>query len=101
MQKEYNHNYDKVYINCLEAAAQMGFDITKENISEGLILFKVGWSLFSFGEKFKIVITKIDISNTKVEVGSQAAVGIQLIDWGKNNDNVTGFFETLNELLKT
>jgi hypothetical protein len=100
MRKEYNYSYDKVYINCFEATEQMKFKITKENISEGLILFEVGWSLLSFGEKFKIVITKINASTTSVEVSSQATVGIQIIDWGKNNNNVTGFFETLNGLLK-
>lgn len=100
MVKEFAKSYNEVYIKCHEAAIKLGFDITKEDISEGIILFKVGMSLFSWGENFKILITKKGENLTRVEIASEAAIGAQLIDWGKNNENIIFFNETLNEFLK-
>ncbi|MCO5268983.1 MAG: hypothetical protein M9897_08830 [Brumimicrobium sp.] len=100
MVKEFQQTYNVVYIKCHEAAINLNFNITKEDISEGEILFKVGWSLWSFGEQFKIIITNVSTNLTKVEVASEAAFKAQIIDWGKNDKNVKAFFETLTELLK-
>ena len=101
MVKEFKKSYNAVYIKCHEAAINLNFNITKEDISEGIILFKVGWSLLSWGEKFKIVITNAGTNLTKVEVASEGAIQAQVIDWGKNNDNIKNFFQTLTDLLKT
>ena len=100
MVKGYNNEYNIVYIACHESAINLNFKITEESLTEGIIEFKIGMSLFSYGEKFKIVITKINASSTRVEVGSKVAASIQFIDWGKNKNNINSFFETLTELLK-
>lgn len=100
MVKEFRNNYNIVYVNCHKAAIDLNFNIYKEDITEGIIAFKVGWTLWSFGEKFKIVITEIEPTQIKVEVASEAAIKAQIIDWGKNNSNINDFFQTLTELLK-
>jgi hypothetical protein len=100
MVKEYNKEFNIVYIACHEAAINRNFNITTESMTEGIIEFKVGLSWFSYGEKFRIIITKINATATKVEVESKASAGIQVYDWGKNKNNINGFFETLSELLK-
>jgi len=100
MVREFRKSYNLVYIKCHEAAINLNFKITKEDIAEGEILFKVGMSWFSWGEKFKILITDLGSNLIRVEVASEAAFQAQLIDWGKNNENVKDFFQTLNELLK-
>jgi len=100
MVKEFEKSYNVVYIKCHEASINLNFKITKEDVYEGIILFKVGWSIWSFGERFKIVITKVGVNLTKVEVASEAAIKAQIVDWGKNKDNIRIFFETVTELLK-
>lgn len=100
MVKVFKQPYDIIYIKCHESAINLNYNIYKEDISEGIILFKVGWSLLSFGERFKIVIT-YEAGTSKVEVVSEAAIKAQLIDWGKNNENINNFFKTLSALLNS
>lgn len=100
MIKEFEKSHNQVCVKCHEAAINLGFKITMEDISQGIILFKVGWSLWSFGEEFKVIITNPKSNLTKVEVASQAAINAQVIDWGKNKDNINIFFKTLTELLE-
>ncbi|HTA83464.1 MAG TPA: hypothetical protein VK783_11035 [Bacteroidia bacterium] len=99
MVKKFKKAHNIVYVNCHEAALRLKFNITKESLTEGVIEFKVGWSLLSFGEKFRIIITEMTPSLTKVEVESEAAVKAQVIDWWKNDSNINSFFKTLTETL--
>lgn len=101
MVKEIEKSYNVVYIKCHEAAINLNFKITKEDITEGVILFRIGWSLRSWGEKFKIVITSVNANRTRVEVASEAALQAQIIDWGKNNENINNFFQEVKNLLKS
>lgn len=100
MIKEFDKSYNLVYIKCHEAAINLNFKITEEDITDGIILFKVGMSWTSWGEKFKIVITSVNANLTRVEIASEAAFQAQLIDWGKNNENVTNFFQEVHKLFK-
>lgn len=101
MVREFTKSYNLVYIKCHEAAINLNFNITKEDITDGEILFKVGMTWLSWGEEFKIIITNTGTNLTRVEVASEAAFQAQLIDWGKNNENIKNFFYVLNELLTT
>ncbi|MES2396327.1 MAG: hypothetical protein V4549_10005 [Bacteroidota bacterium] len=96
MQKEFNQSYDKVYINCLEAANQLNYNIKKESMSEGLITFKIKMSFWSWGEIFTIKVTKSNNLNTLISVGS---VNGQIYDWGKNDQNITEFMALTENLL--
>lgn len=99
MTKRFNKEHGVVYVACHETAQHLDFKITREDIIDGIIDFKIGMSLLSFGEKFRITITEIENKVTEVTVGSQAAVAIQIIDWGKNKGNINDFFELLSERL--
>jgi hypothetical protein len=99
MVREFQKEHTSVYICALKSARSNGFRISKEDIDGGVIEFKVGASIWSFGETFKILITKIESQVTKVEVESNGSVGLQIIDWGKNKENIEIFFQTLTELL--
>lgn len=101
MVKEFEKSYNIVYIKCHEAAINLDYEITKEEITEGVILFNVGISWSSWGEKFKVAITTVNANLTRVEVASEVAFEAQVIDWGKNNENVKIFFREVNNLLKT
>ncbi len=100
MEKLFNAPYNTVYIKSHQAARQLEFRIYKEDISSGIILFKVGLSLWSFGEDFKISIESQEKNKTKVAIHSQSSIAVQAFDWGKNHENITEFFKTLTALIK-
>ena len=100
MVKEFSEKRSLIHIKCHEACLNLGFKIYKEDVNDGIILFKVGMTLWSFGEKFKIAISSAEANLTKVEIASEAALAAQIYDWGKNDKNVTNFFQTLKNLLK-
>lgn len=56
-------------------------------------------SLTSWGEKINIKLTPIGENQTSVEVHSECALPTQVIDWGKNKENVRGIFYQLDSLL--
>lgn len=99
MIKKFPYPYIEVYVKSLEATRNLDFDIVKENIDNGIIEFKVGVSIWSFGEKFKLTITK-DTTPVTIEVTSEGSVGLQLFDWNKNKNNIENFFKELNRLLR-
>lgn len=99
MTKHFNREYGAVYVGCLETARALEFEITTEEIDSGIIDFKVGMSLWSFGEKFRITINAVEPQLIEVTVGSQTAVQVQLIAWGKNKRNIENFFDLLTERL--
>lgn len=100
MIKNFDAEYNTVYINCHKTAIELGFNIFKEDIGEGVIRFKVPMSIWSWGEKFEIRITKNNKTSTEVELASTAKVGLQIIDWEKNDKNVVDFFKALKTKLK-
>lgn len=100
MKKEFPKPYNEIYIRAHEAAINLKFEITKEDINEGIINFSVGMSIWSFGENFKISITKDSDYKTTVEVLSDVTFKIQIFDWGKNDNNIQLFFSELSRLLK-
>lgn len=100
MEKLFDVPYSTVYIKSHQAAKQLQFKIYKEDMSAGIILFKVGFSLWSFGEDFRISIESLGNNKTKVAVRSESSVGVQAFDWGKNHENITEFFKTLSTLIK-
>lgn len=99
MESQVARNIDYVYINCLEAADQLGFTINSENLTDGAIYFKSGVTIWSFGEVVKVQLSEVTSISTNVQVGSTAKA--QLFTWGKNSENVTSFMQLLTQLLKT
>lgn len=101
MEKQFEKSYMTVYGKCLETTRNLNFKIDTENIDTGLIEFNVGWSFWSWGEKFKITITELAPSKTKVNVSSESSASFQVYDWNKNNENVKNFFKELKKLLQS
>lgn len=61
--------------------------------------FAKGVTLTSWGEKINIKLTPIGENQTSVEVHSECALATQVIDWGKNKENVQSIFHQLDSLL--
>ncbi|MGP8214840.1 MAG: hypothetical protein ACLQQ4_04690 [Bacteroidia bacterium] len=99
MEKEFRVRYDLLYVKSLQAAEDMGFNITHESITEGLIKFKTGLTIFSWGGTVKIWIIKVNETTAKVSIDSTSDA--QLYTWGQNNKNKQGFMETLQQLLES
>lgn len=96
MKKKINKSYDLTYINALKATKNCQFKIVDENIDTGLITFKVGASLWSWGETFHVHLSKLETNLTELEVSSES---FQWGSWGKHEDNINDFFKELNNLL--
>src|SRR4051812_13352086 len=97
MEKDFFLNNDFIYINCIETAEQLGFSIGNENITDGIIYFKTGVSLWSFGETIEVRLIELSKTSTRVQIRSGANA---LTTWGKNTENEIKFLETLSKLLK-
>ncbi len=100
MNKKFKEGYNIVYVNCHKATLELNFEILSEDIIDGIILFRIGLSLLSYGEVFKVTITRMEPEYTSVSVESESSVKFQLFDWGKNEKNISDFFDKLSMLLK-
>lgn len=97
MRKEIQKPYEISYIKALEATRNCGFQIENESLTEGIIEFKVGISLWSWGETFYLKLNKINAILTSLEVSSH---NNQLGSWGKHERNISDFFSALDLLIK-
>ena len=99
MENVFARNIDYVYINCLEAADQLGFTINSENLTNSVVYFKSRATIWSFGEIVEVQLSEVNNTSTNVQVNSEAKA--QLFTWGKNSENETSFMQMLEQLLKT
>ncbi len=74
----------------LEAAKQLGWDTT--NVSKMGFTAYTGFSMLSWNEEFSI-----NIEDNNVNLRSKC-LGNQIIDWGKNKDNIENFVAEFNKI---
>lgn len=93
--REFSKAYDEIFAKCKEAIDHGGFLLKEADLTSGRIrgTTRAGWR--SFGENIDI---QVDQAGT-VLVHSECTMPTQLVDWGKNRDNVTSFFDNLSGLL--
>ncbi len=63
--------------------------------------FLHGVTFTSWGEKITITLTPLSATTTKVEVLSECGMPTQIIDWGKNKQNVCNIVEYIENSLAT
>jgi len=95
--KIYGDSYQRVYSAALSAARQCGFQIDTEDANGGMIKASAGTSLWSWGEAVNIKISSV---SSGVEVTLSSSAKAQLFDWGKSEENVNTFFQTLERYLE-
>lgn len=93
--KQFTNSYDQIFPKCQEAVYRSGFKLIKSDLPSGHIEAKVDWGLRSWGEN---IIIQVDQKGT-VLVRSKCSFPTQIVDWGKNKDNVYSFFDHLSVLL--
>jgi hypothetical protein len=79
-----------------EAARRSGFKIRRADPAAGRLEARVSFSFWSYGENVSIQVSE---GGNWVVVSSECSWPIQRADWGKNERNVTRFFEQLSTLL--
>jgi hypothetical protein len=62
--------------------------------------FHHGTTFTSWGEKITIRIEEISIAKTFMSIHSECGMPTQIIDWGKNNQNVCNIFEYIRRELQ-
>jgi len=85
---------DEVFQACVKAVSQCGFRIAGSDPESGQVEARAKISMRSWGEKIIITTSaagRVDIKST--------CFLIQVVDWGKNKDNVNALFSALGQLL--
>ena len=69
--KIYNHPYGDVYQATLSAGNKLDLKVVEEDRNEGRIILSHGVTLWSWGERIAIFLTKSTDSSTEVEIVSK------------------------------
>jgi hypothetical protein len=91
--------YHAVYNWCLNVLSKNGFEIKEQDSIKGYITASKNASLLSFGEDVEIAVHPINDTNTQVNVQSFSK-GIQIFDWGTNDENERLIMEGLTLQLR-
>lgn len=97
-QKKYKYSKNKIFKVCEQALANFEAKIEVSDDKSGVIEAKKGSNLFSYGNK---IVIEIDQNNKEFEVRIYSkSIGIQIIDWGTNQENENEIFQIIDNLLK-
>lgn len=96
--RKYHASYNKAFDCVIQAVNDCGFSIVTKNRQTGIINLSTGFSFRSWGETITIQISAFDgIVKISIESASKA----QLIDWGKNHENIDAIITTLDQCLRS
>lgn len=90
--KVINKTKNTAFNLCKKAAAEYDCSIVSEDFSTGQLNLKKAGGFFSYGNQINIAVLPIEQNVTKIEIQSNS-VGIQIIDWGTNNEIELFFVE--------
>lgn len=93
--RRYNRTYEQIYNACIKAMSNHGWNITRSDKSNGILLAITPMSLMSWGEEIKIELIKI---NKKIEIKVRSD-SRQSINWGKDSKNVNKFYSSIENIL--
>lgn len=80
-------------------SSELRIDLKSENPELGFVWFRFhhGTSFTSWGEKITITLTPIHELATGVRIHSECGMPTQIIDWGKNRQNVTAIYNCMEK----
>ena len=75
--------------------SKLNLELKSENPTDSGVWFRFhhGTTFSSWGEKITITLTPVSQSQTNVDVHSECGMPTQIIDWGKNRQNVCNILE--------
>ncbi|HWB49211.1 MAG TPA: hypothetical protein VG651_08880 [Stellaceae bacterium] len=72
---------EKVIDATLRALTQLRYKIDSVDRENGIINFKTGMSIWSWGQELSVLVTKTDPHNSVIDIGSRLKFGVA--DWGE------------------
>jgi len=93
----YNRTFEEMWKACMKAASE-------ENVVEfsdketGILTYKSGMSMASWGFRISVSLTKVEENRTRVKLTTQKTRG-QLVAWGAGGRTVNKFFDGVDKLL--
>lgn len=77
---------EEVYEAIRQAAVNLDWTVSRDELENGLIVFDYGGDLLSFGNVIEVAVRVEAELSLSIVVTSRSAAQIQLIDWGKNDE---------------
>jgi len=74
IKRQYEYGYNDVYKAMLKSVYKQGAKIEEQSMDEGYLYASHGMTLWSWGERTAIFVTKIDNNTTEVEIVSRKVV---------------------------
>lgn len=90
----YKNEFSTVFENAVKALHCLEWEVKIRNPDKGEIVASTPVSWRSWGEDFTIQLSRTGDNWVKVDVLSKAK--LQVVAWGKNKDNILGFYNTLD-----
>lgn len=79
----------------------LNFELKSENVTPTGVWYRFhhGVTFTSWGEKITITLSETAPSNVRIDVHSECGMPTQIIDWGKNKQNISAIFEYISRNL--
>ena len=84
-------------------ASSLRIDMKSENPMQNGVWYRFhhGTTFTSWGEKITITLTVINNNSTSVHIHSECGMPTQIVDWGKNTQNIHAIIECMERYLGT
>ena len=94
----YEAPIEDVYLATRNAMGSLNWKITSENQATFSIQASVPMSLWTWGDKLTVVLSREE--NDRVRVDVQSKTGLQIVDYGKNKRNILALYEAIEMALE-
>ncbi len=95
--RSYTADYEKVFFAAVDAVTSLKWQITFTDKETGIISAKTPANFLTWGDEVSI---RIRQDNDKVRVDVSSGTNRQLIDWGKNAQNIRNLYLKMDSILK-
>ena len=91
-------SYDKTFELCIESLNKLKKPKIKDrDYSQGTITVKTGITWDTFGDTISFKLTEVKDHNTHIKISSKPVVFFQIVDYGKNLENVNNIVSFLEK----
>lgn len=97
--KTFNISFESAINECKNTLENTDFKIVSINLKDGIINVKKNGGFFSYGHNVLIHLDKIGSEQIKISITSKS-IGIQIIDWGTNDENENEIMEKLLNIIE-
>ena len=88
-------------LNSVQFSSELRIELKSENFMTGgrWYRFHHGTTFSSWGEKITITVNEISPVCTRVDIRSECGMPTQIVDWGKNRQNIAAIFAYFDRYL--